>query len=349
VPAVVASLPVSAATPGAGVLLQRILGSGVVPYEGMADTVGRFPLPDLPNLDEPIGLLGDRNRLRVWFRASDHYRVDELSLFGETGTYVAPSGTWRWDSERRVASPSTAPAGERLPRPFDLTPPELGRRLASIAQPGDVLTDLPAQRVGGHDVPGVRIRPAATAATTVEHVDLWADAATGVVLRAEVTATGGRRPAVASEFREVTVGRADAAAVDWHPAPDVRVRSTTTFDPVALAGRLSGAALPASIAGVARSDGTGSGAPAGAVGLYGEGYGTVAVLAVDSRFLPRGLDSALPLSDRPWGGQARVLELGLVTVLTVDARGTAYVLAGAVPTSVLDAFAADLAGRGAAG
>jgi hypothetical protein len=337
-PAFVASRPVTAPGPGATTLLARVVASEPTRYEGTVDTLGRIPLPDLGALEEPIGLLGERNRLRVWFEGPTRYRVDQLSLFGEIGTYVGPEGTWRWESERRAASATDVPDGYRAPRALDLTPPELGRRLARAATPGDVLSDLPPARVAGRAVPGLRIRPAAGTATTVDRVDLWADPVTGTVLRVEVRRAGASQPSVASAFRELSLGSVDPTALTWRPADGIRRRAGGSFDPVALAAALPGAALPRVIAGVGRSDDE-----RGPVGLFGDGFDGVVVAALDRRTLPRGFESALPATTRPWGGTARVLSLGLVNVVAVDVVGTVFVLTGAVPIERLDAFAAELA------
>jgi len=339
VPAIVASLPVSADGPDPIELLARIGRSGDVPYQGTVDAVGRFRLPDLGELGESATLLGDPNRLRVWFGGPERYRVDLLSTFGETGTHVSPDGEWRWDSERRQAVADDVVTGWRLPRALDLTPPELGRRLAAVAQPGDTIASAPAHRVAGRSVPGIRLRPAAGTRTTVERIELWADPATGLVVRAEVTALGATRPTVSSAFRDVVIGRVDAGPLAWRPAAGIRVRTGARFDPIA-AALLLPVPLPEAL------DEAGRAAPvAGAAGLYGDGFDAVVVIGLDRRFVPRGFDAAFPASDRPWGGRARVLDLGMVTLMAVDAGSRTYVLAGAVPVEELDRRAGTIAGR----
>ncbi len=338
VPAVVASLPVSVDGPGPMELLARIGRSNAVPYQGTVDAVGRFGLPDLGEFGEAVTLLGDPNRLRVWFGGPDRYRVDLLSTFGETGTHVTPEGEWRWDSERRQAVADDVPSGWRLPRAFDLTPPELGRRLAAVAQPGDSVAAAPAHRVAGRSVPGIRLRPAPGTRTTVDQIALWADPETGLVLRAEVTAVGATRPTAASAFRDLVIGRVDAGPLAWRPAAGVRVRTSARFDPIA-AALLLPVPLPDMLDEAERA-----GPATGAAGLYGAGFDAVVAIGVDRRFVPRGFDAALPASDRPWGGRARVLDLGMVTLMAIDVGPRTYVLAGAVPVEELDRRAATIVG-----
>src|SRR5262249_60216823 len=125
--------------------------------------------------------------------------VGLLTTTSETDTYGDAPGTWTWDSnDRRVWRTDQAPGSVRLPRPADVVPPELGRRILAGATPAQ-LRPLAAARVAGRSVPGVRVVPD-SAVSTVDHVDVWADPDSGVVVRVAVVSRGADRPAFESQF-----------------------------------------------------------------------------------------------------------------------------------------------------
>ena len=157
--------PVSAAE-----LLSRITGSRDAGWSGYAESVGTLALPQTDRLGQLADLLGSRTRVRAWYASPTSYRVDTQLIAGEDDLIVDPAGSWRWSYEQNLAT-RTATGGARLPEAVDLTPPELGRRLLSEADPGEV-TRLPSRTVAGVDAPGLRVVPA-DPRSTVTAVDVW--------------------------------------------------------------------------------------------------------------------------------------------------------------------------------
>ena len=123
----------------------------------------------------------------------------------ERDVYQTPDAQYVWDFGDSQLTRIVGDQPVRLPRAADLTPPELARRLLGIAA-GDRLEPVAGRRVAGIEAAGLRIVPA-TADTTVDHIDVWADPATGLPVQAEVTARGGQRPVFVTRFLELALDR----------------------------------------------------------------------------------------------------------------------------------------------
>src|SRR6266542_3924040 len=136
-PAVVSALPVSAPSLPAAELLAKVRGSTATPHQGYAESRASLGLPDLPVVGRQTALLGAITRIRAWVASPTLWRVDELTAISERDLYQDESGTLEWDSgsnrvERTIGEPVV-----RFARAADLLPPELGRRLAAAATPGE--------------------------------------------------------------------------------------------------------------------------------------------------------------------------------------------------------------------
>jgi hypothetical protein len=339
-PAVIGAWPVRARAEAPADLAAAIKTSRHA-YSGYVQTSGSLALPDLSAIDTTSALLSGSSQMRVWWLDPAAWRVDLLSPTGESDTYGDGSGTWTWDSEaRRVRRIDGSPA-VRLPRPEDFVPPVLAPRLLAAARPEE-LRPAPETRVAGRSVPGVRIVPG-SAATTIDHVDIWADPDNGVALRVAIVPKGGSAPAFESQFgdvsltapsRELVTFTRPAGVRQGRPAPDV-VRQVASSSPVK---------LPPVLAGLARGAGQ-----AGAVATYGDGFDVVTVLGLPAYAVDEAVPDTVPLVDRPWGGQARVMSTSLLNTMAVSVNGTAYVLSGAVTLDELDRIAAVMANAGPSG
>jgi hypothetical protein len=335
VPAIIGALPVKATTVEPSQLAAAIVASTAAPYQGYVETRGQLGIPDLPEVDTATALLGGPAKIRVWRADPTAWRVDLLTTTGETDTYGDGTGTWTWDSnDRRVARTEQSPTAVRLPRPADVVPPELGRRIVAGAAPEE-LRPLGATRVAGRSVPGVRVVPA-NPATTVDHVDVWADPGSGVVLRVGVISRGADRPVFESQFLDVSLSPPDRSLVTFVRPRGARNRRNPNTDLLQqLQAVTSATQLPGSLAGLTRAPGQ-----TGGVATYGDGFGVVTVLAVPSFLLNEAVPANFALTDRPWGGQARVVETQLVNAMAMSSGGRGYVLSGAVTLQELDRVAA---------
>src|SRR6266511_2542240 len=128
-----------------------------------------------------------------------------------------------------------------------LLAPELGRRLAAAATPGEARLLAP-RRVAGVDALGLRITPRSTS-TTVGRVDLWADPSSGLPVRVELTARGGAGPIIVTSFLDLRQAAPAASTVRFQIPPGARVDFDDAPDLARAVERFSPFVLPDSLAG----------------------------------------------------------------------------------------------------
>jgi hypothetical protein len=342
-PVIIQVWPVQAATIEPGALRDRIRASAKQPYQGYAQSTGILGLPDIPRLTQISRLLSTTTELRVWYAGPDRWRVDQIGPGDEQGLYRRPEGEYRWDyvDEQLVRVIGEQPV--RLPRPADMVPPDLARRMVN-ATAADPVSALPDRRVAGVAAAGLRIVPA-DPSTTIAHIDVWAAPDTGLPLQIEVTGRGARRPVLTSRFLEVDA-RAPAPDVITPPRPRPGIGFTTTATPdvISAINRFAGAALPDMLAGRARRtavDGV------SAAGIYGTGLTGLVALAAPGRIGREAYDALSKYGtavDYP-GGQAAIISTSLLSVLVVRnsrIRRT-FLVAGLVDPAVLRDAGAELA------
>jgi hypothetical protein len=341
-PGLVGAVPARDRPMGAGELLARVLASDRVAYQGYAEARAGLGLPDVPRAGRVVALLGETTRMRAYVAGPQVWRVDELTPIGERDLYHAEGGSWLWDSGERRAVATTGEAAVRFARPADLLPPELGRRVAGAAQPGEA-TRLRPRRVAGIHALGLRIEPR-SADTTLARVDLWADPGSGLPVRVELTARGAGEPIVTTSFLDLQLAAPDPSDVRFVAPDDAEVQADQAPDLARAIDRFSPFVLPDLVAGRPRRTRV-----AGAASTYGRGFELVAVLAFPARFSPRTRDflEKVPTRTGPWG-EASVVATPLLNGMVFERDGVAYALAGTVPQPVLERAAADLA-RGGVG
>jgi hypothetical protein len=374
-PALVAAIPARA--PGLSVdqLYAKVVASAGQGYQGFAVSAGIAGLPSFPQLADSISLLNGETHLRVWYAGPDRWRVDQIGVGTEVDVYQQPGVSTTWDFGRNQLSTVVGDQPLRLPRGADLVPPELARRVLALtaparatatqATPGQVtpgqvtpgqatasqgtsgtavLTALDARRVAGIDAAGLRITPL-DAHTTVGHVDLWADPATGLPLQVEITGRGAAAPILVTRFLDLRIATPDDAALSPPPGGPSAGHTFTNGADVSRAFRsLRLGPLPDALAGSARTDD-----PATSVGLgvYGTGFTRFVVIpiprqtgsdAFDRAKAAAGVLLALP------GGDGMALQTQLLTVMVVrapSARRT-YLVVGFVDLATLLPAASDL-------
>ncbi len=343
IPVVSANWPVDRPDISIAELRQRIATSAQVGFAGLYESRGGLRLPDLGRYDDEVAPFKSSSRVRVWYAAPDRWRADELLIGAERGIYREPGGLWRWDSGTRriVYSPRSGTEPLRIPRLMDLSPAELGRRLLADTV-GEEVSSMPAKRIAGQVAAGLRITPVSTT-TTIDSVDLWADPQTGVVMKVQID-TGGTAPVFETAFVDLQFGRPSAAVMQFDPTEvDEPVRQAETADAIEALSQNTLLPLPDQLAGLPRR-----GQATGGLATYGSGLSVVTVLAA-----PRGSLSrpgrgiyALPQTDRPWGGQAIVLETSLFNAQIISLGIFDIVLAGTVTVPELDRIAGQLAEQG---
>jgi hypothetical protein len=357
VPVVSASWPVTDPGVDTATLVERIADSDETAYVGLFASRGGLRLPDLGRYDDEVAPFATTSRVRVWYAAPDSWRADELLIGAERSVRREPGRVVTWDSGTRRARtaprPDLAEGTEplRIPRLMDLAPAELGRRMVrELRDDPDVVVERVApRRVAGVDASGIAFRPADPSASqsTIDAVEVWADASTGVVVAVEIE-TGGVAPAFETAWVELDLlpdGIVPAREVlRFDPeAAGVPFIVDATIDPIETVSGFSIGTYPDTLAGLPRRTGGAAG-----VATYGDGLALVTVVALPPGALGRPGRGvyALPTSSRPWGGEARVLSTSLVNAQLTTSDGLDVLVAGTVTTAELDRIVGELVGDG---
>lgn len=340
-PVALTALPASARMDPSA-LRARVLASMNLPYQGYAEATGSLGLPDLPNLSSVTSLLGGTTRLRAWYVAPEHWRVDEITGVGERDTYAVPGSQFVWDNGQNQYTQVLGDEPIRLPRGADLLPPDLARR---VLKDEDKVAALPARLVAGIDAAGLRVTPRSTQ-TTVAYIDVWADPKTGLPLEVAVTGRGARDPFLATRFLEVNLTAPDAALLTPPTVHgDMGYVVADSADVTNALTRLGTGPLPDRLAGQPRV--TASAAALTGVGNYGTGLAQFLVLPLPRR---AGFDvirritraNGTPLT-YPTGRGVQI-STPLLSVLAVhtDLTEQSYLMVGLVEPKLLRQAATDL-------
>jgi hypothetical protein len=340
-PAALAARPVTVPHLSPTALLERVAESEQNGYSGLVESGAHLGFPDVQRAERLAELLGERHRMRVWYRAPDAWRVDELTPIGERDNYMDSGGLWAWDSGRETVARVKGSPTVRFLRPADLLPPELGRRAAAAVDASSILAPLPGRRIAGAEVPGVRIEPTSPG-TTIERIDMWVHPATGLALAVEVVPRGTDDPMVASQFLDFDPDVPPEGSVRFVFPEGASYSFTTAPDFAAAVDRYSPFVLPDEMGGLRRRSSV-----AGAAGTFGEGFELVAVLALSERFSPFGASELahVPTISGAWG-TGHLVETPLFNALTFERGGIRFILGGTVTRSRLERAATTLAGSG---
>lgn len=338
IPIVISSVPAAETDISAGELLAKVQGSGEVSYSGYAQSIGGVLLPINEQLPELVELFADRTTTRVWWRGPEDWRVDTIGLTGETGVHRRGATTWTWEYEANRATRSLVP-DLRTPRPDDLLPGELGRRLLSEAE-ADEVTRLPAERIAGIDTPGLRLNPREPQ-SNVDRVEIWADPDTGLPLRVAVYGEGSTLPAVTTSFLDIDFERPSPDTTNFSPPPGARVQVDEVDDIVAAVDRFGDSVPLDRLAGLDRRD---QAEGLGSVGDYGRGVTVLVAVPLWREFaapLRRQLAEAPAADlDNPLGTAVTV---GPFSVLLTSGGGAvSFLLTGTVDLETLEQAARDL-------
>jgi hypothetical protein len=341
-PTLLGALPARSNGATAADLLEQIKASGSRSYSGYAESTGSLALPVTRQFTSLTDLFGGHTQLRVWWRGSVDWRLDSISLAGETDVHTDSYGSWTWDYESNTAVHTDPPlnADIRLPSAADLLPTNLGRRLLSEALPSEV-TRLPSERIAGRNAPGVRLRPTAPD-STIHRVDVWADAATGLPLRVEVFGDDDHNAAMTTTFLDFSSSPPAAAATGFLFPSGAEVRADARVDVATALDQLSGLPAPDRLAGFAKTDLL----RIGSIGWYGRGVTTFAAAPLTNRLagsIRRQLLDTPGLTTTPDGLGVTVGPLNLI-LSVADVTGTSWLLTGTVTSNTLWTAAAELRG-----
>jgi hypothetical protein len=329
-------LPTSAEAMDPARLRDLIMRSANVPHQGNAESSGRLPVPELPKLGSVTSLLTGTTRIRTWYESPSRERFDVVTTTGETDVYRSPDGEQTYESGENKVTDLFGTLPIRLPRAGDLLPPELARRVLSAA-PGDQLSSIPAQRVAGISAAGLRLVPA-DPDTTIGHVDVWADPASGVPLRVELTAKGTDKPVLITHFLDFSLERPSDDVLTAKLAPDVGYGTIEASDIAEALGRFGLVAPPARLAGrdLRIED------LAGVAGVYGTGLSSFVIVQLPRDVANSAFDAATKAGGQKTETTAR-LQIAPLSLAVVRVGRRTFLLAGMVSANVLDQASIELA------
>jgi hypothetical protein len=360
-PAVVAAWPATPVAVDPGTLRARVAASADRPWSGYAESTAGLGLPRIEQLSDVTSLLTGTTRLRAWYAGPDRARIDELSVSGERDRYVGPDGDAVWDYGATLLTLVDRDPDVRLPRPDDLLPPELARRLLAGTAPDDPVSPLPARRVAGVDAAGMRVT-VRDPATTLESLDVWADPVTGVPVAVDLRARGLPAPVLSTAFRTFEPGPPDPALLVPRRGPGAGVTRSPTSDLFGVLGHGDPRAVPRAVLGRPRERPQRGFA---AIGQYGRSASQLVVVPLPpdlassllenigragsaGRTIPvdTGAADGGPAGSQPGGQadtQAGALQSALLSLAVVRAGDRAWGIGGLVPPAVLDRAVADVA------
>ena len=347
-PSIVGALPAGSSSLTATQLLARIDGSVNQPYSGYAESTGGLSLPVTDQFSSIGNLFGGQTELRVWQRSATDIRVDSIGFSGETDYHSTADGLWTWVYENNTATytPTTTKPTIRLPTASDLLPPQLARRVLSEATAGEA-GRIPAARIAGRSAPGLRITPS-EAASTIAHVDVWADPSTGLPVRVEIVGKNSKTPALSSSFLDLSTATPAASTVAFTPPSGATVHSSPEADLATSIDQFGQSTPVASLAGIPRNALL---PKTGAVGVYGRGITEFIAVPLPRRTaysLRQQLSKTTPDASPT---DALALTSGPVNLLltsTDDSRG-AWLLIGDVTPATLTQAVAELPTNGGFG
>ena len=335
-PSLAGARPVEPSGIAAAELLERVRTSDTVGWSGYGASRGSLVLPDVSELADVPSLVGGTTRARAWWRGPQDWRVDALSLVGETDTTRDARGGWTWQSADRRATRISGELDVRLPRAADLLAPTLGQRLSRTA---DVTASrLPDRRVAGRSAAGLRLTPTRPEQTTIGSVEMWVEPRTGLPLRVEVRAAGATDSVLQTSLLDLELAMPSPERTVFRPTRGASVTTVDAPDLAALADRFAPYLLPDELAGLPRRPRSVL-SVGGGVGTYGDGFTAVALVP-----LPHDLAGDIIRRVAPDGdGTAADISTPLVNALVShDEPGDAYLLAGTVPPELLRTALAQL-------
>lgn len=338
VPLGVRALPAQESDLGAADLLALVADAQDRPWSGLVETQGSLALPVADRFTDVGALLGESTRLRVWWRGAGSWRVDRLLASGETDLVHADGRTTQYDFDDAEATTSVDP-DVRLPRTADLLPPVLAQRLLEDVDAAQA-SRLPARRVAGVSAPGLRLVPG-TERSSIERVDLWADPASGVVLRLEVYAAGAEDPDFTTVMVDFSDERPSRERVAFTPTAGTEQSFDDVLDIADAANQYAPLRPPATVAGLPRTDDAGG--SEGAVGVYGRGLTQLIAIPLRGREagpLREQVQRTLGVEVTPVGATLLVGPLGVLLTGADDDGG--WLLVGTVDAVGLRAAARDL-------
>ncbi len=321
-------------------IVEAIMVSESTAHVGVVNSTGSILVPEADTFTSIATLFGEPNRIRVFWEDGEHWRLDRIRSTGETDLFRTPLGTTRWVYESgRVRAALAAPV--RLPDTSDVLPDTVARRSLHGAQP-DELSALPSARIAGRDAVGLRLIPS-TPQSSVDRVDIWADADSGIPLRVRVYA-GADEPTLSTAYQRLDLDAPSADTLDFTSPPSAQVTYEELPDLASESNVFAPYLAPEMLADLSLREDRPD-LPTGAVGIYGRGPTVMLFLPLRGRAAePLREELATTRGFEPNATGAAV-DLGPISVLVTPERfrGSGFLLVGTVTPEALEQAGRELA------
>jgi outer membrane lipoprotein-sorting protein len=329
-------------------LLVQVRQANVKALSGSIRLTANLGIPSLGSLAgaaghdagfNPLGLLSGSHDARVWIDGPDRQRIAMASSLAETDVIHNGADVWTWVSNGSQVNHIHSTATKESGKPETAsnvrtmqTPAEAAKQLLDQITPSTSVIVTTPTYVAGRAVYELVLKPNAPQ-STVEHVGIAIDSATGLPLQVSLFAKGQSKPALQLGFTSISFSRPAASTFNFTPPPNSHVTTNSN-------------GLPS---GHVRADRQGQGqdqqdstsaAPARAdqTKVVGQDWAQV-VISTTNGGLPGQagvlLKAASPVSGA-WGS-GRLVGSPLINVLMLD---DGRIVAGAVTPAALEAAVA---------
>ncbi|MGB3593143.1 MAG: hypothetical protein WA994_03150 [Ornithinimicrobium sp.] len=331
--------PVEVVPPSPTDTVRAIMSSASTPHTGLVTSAGGVQVPDAETFTAITTVFGQENRIRVFWQDEEHWRLDRIRSTGETDLFRTPISTTRWVFESGRVRVSL-PAPVRLPDTSDALPDTLARRVLQGAQPGELST-LPSQRIAGREAVGLRLEPSAPQ-SSINRVDVWADAQTGIPLDVAVYA-GAAQPILSTTYERLDLDPPQPQTLQFDPPPSADITFEELPDLASESNAFAPYLAPAQLAGLPLREDRPD-LPTGAVGVYGRGPTVLLFLPLRGRVAEPLREQLGQTGASDPGTTSTAVGLGAISLLVTPERfrGSGFLLLGTVTPEALEQAAVEL-------
>jgi outer membrane lipoprotein-sorting protein len=339
-------------------LLVKAQHASVKALSGNIRLTANLGLPDLSSLAgaagrdsafNPLDLLSGSHDAHVWLDGPQRQRIALPSSLAETDVIHNGADVWTWMSSgsqvthlHSNATPK-APVPDAAPKSGPIeTPDQVAAQILAAITPSTSVTVTTPDYVAKRPVYELVLRPNARQ-STVDHIGIAVDSASGLPLQVSLFAKGQAKPAFQLGFTSVSFSRPSASTFSFTPPPNAHVTTNGAglfaqpagpgFERRSLRPEADSGAAPVQIAPFQVAP-----AQAGQTKVVGKDWTSVVVSSTSGALPPQAaflLKAAAPVSGA-WGS-GRLLQTSLINILLLNDGRMA---AGAVTPAALEAAVA---------
>ncbi len=216
----------------AGELLASVSNAPRQAFSGTVVETANLGLPDLPGTGgstSPQALLTGSHTLRIWYGSQQKVRMSLIGDLAETDLVRNGTNVWLWSSRTNTVTHSVlASKAASTPPPSSLPvdPLTAAQRALAAIDPTTAVSVDGTSVVARRPVYELVLKPR-DPASLVGQVRLAIDSKTGLPLRVEVFAKGGKKPAFETGFTQLQTSKPADSVFGFTPPPGAKVTDGT--------------------------------------------------------------------------------------------------------------------------